>query len=461
MTKKIGIPLAVFALAFGYYVLLACKEYSWVFGGGDAGDWLAQARIWFLPQPYGSPLYILLSKAVGLLPGNLAGNMVIILSCLPAAVSVMAIYLAVLKLKASYATALVAAGIMLGAGVFLSQATIVEEYSLAVMFVSLAVLAWAYEKKWGIVLSLALASAVHIIAVFITGIWFLLDLKHKREWFRWAWIYALCGIAPYILPLYLFGHADYYWLENGLSLKSISDWLGSTGTIGALSVYDLPKRLLQFVSLILATYGLALIPAFRAAKKHILLAGIILVILWLYLCDSDVTTWTFTIYAVPFVAVLAGLGLSSRKWLIGVGASALCLIVLNGFYLNANLINAANPIGRGFYDATMSLPDGSVIVTSQGGFYTLGLFHAIADGKQIELNFISEKGSEKDTGYCGWLAWANAQGLTGSDSVEVSRNALADGRRVYRVKCYLPEVGAELYKTYIANPYYERVVSVG
>jgi hypothetical protein len=456
------LAIAVFLTSFAYYILLACKEYTWVFGGGDAGDWLAQAKIWFLPQPYGSPLYILAAKLVGLMHGNLALNMTILLSCLPAAIAVTAIYLAVLKLKGN-PYALVSALVMLGAGVFLSQATIVEEYALASMFVSLAILAWAYNKLWGIILCMALASAVHIIAVLITLVWFGMDLKHWREWAKLSWIYIIVGVVPYLLTLWLMGHAQYYWLENGFSFSALSDYLGSSGTIGSLSIFDLPLRAVQFVGLILGTYALALIPIVKSARKYIVFSVIIGIVLWIYLCDSDPTTWTFTLYAVPFASVLAGIGLSMMgfKALQAVALSACCLMFLNVFYLNADLINQTNPVGRNFYDATMSLPDNSVVVTSQGGFYTLGLLQAIADGKPLLLDFISEKGSDKDTGYQGWLRWANTQGLNGEASVSISRNALAQGLPVYRVNCYLPEQHDDLYSMVKVNDYYNKVVSVG
>ena len=88
MKSKI-IPFIVFAISFIYYSILSSKVYTWLFASGDSGDWLAASNWWIVPQPYGSPLYISLGHFLDLFGGDLVVKMTILLSCLPAAITVM------------------------------------------------------------------------------------------------------------------------------------------------------------------------------------------------------------------------------------------------------------------------------------------------------------------------------------------------------------------------------------
>ena len=146
LKSNIAVALALFLFALGYYFVLSCKSYTWVFMSGDSGDWLAQAKLWFLPQPYGAPIFIMLAKAINLIGGNLAKNMVFYLACLPSAISVVLVYFATLKVKGSKLIAFVCALVVIGAFPFLAESTVIREHALAAMFVAAAVLAWAYKK---------------------------------------------------------------------------------------------------------------------------------------------------------------------------------------------------------------------------------------------------------------------------------------------------------------------------
>ena len=58
-------------ISFIYLMVLSAKSYTWVFASEDAADWLASSILWFVPQPVGSPLYILLGHAINVLPIDL------------------------------------------------------------------------------------------------------------------------------------------------------------------------------------------------------------------------------------------------------------------------------------------------------------------------------------------------------------------------------------------------------
>jgi hypothetical protein len=459
-TSNIAIVIGLFIFAIGYYFTCSCKEYTWVFMSGDSADWLASARISFLPQPFGAPVYIWLAKLVNLLPGDLATNMVFYGSCIPAGISVVCIYLAALKYKNSKAIALVSALVMLAAFPFFAEATVIREHLLSAMFLSVAVLAWSYKKYPFVLMFGGLAVAVNIIAGYVCFLWVIADIKNWKQWLKWIWVGVIFGALPYGYTLWLMENAPYKWFEANLSIANINDYLGTSGTVGGLSIADAGGRLMDFVCVALVTYALAWIPIFKSFKKMWKFGVIVLGVFWLYFMDNDPTTWTFTLYAVPFASIMVAMGLEHKKEIIAVALSAVCLITFNGFYLNAQTIHNENPAARNLYEETMALPDDSIVITAQGGFVTLGLFYAISSGADIQLDFITQDFGDVKVGYLDWLVWAKEQGLEGDNSVEIARNALHSGSCVFRVTTYLPEMGSDAYILEPYSEYFDKVVSV-
>lgn len=422
-------------LALVYYLFLACFRYTWVFESGDSGDWLASAKLWYVPQPFGSPLYIMLAHVVGLLKGSLAANMTVWLSVIPSCITVMLIYKIAGGVTRNKDYARIVALVVLGAGVLTSQSVVVEEYALAVMLVTAFLYMQMTSRFTLSMVFLGLASAVHIIVFPIAFIFFFVNARHG-QWRYWGKkqlpVYLSFAVLPYTLILVLMALDTPRWIAGNLSIQAINSWLGSTSTIGKLSFAEAPQRILALVAVVAATFGVAIIPAVRYVVRtrkneftQFLFLSVIFV-WWLYLTNLDFTTWTFTIYSVPFVALLVVLGLkevSNRNIKLVVGVTCV-LVALNVGLLNARMLDFKNPTGTEFYNETMSLPDGSYILTSKGGFYTLGILHAIADGKNVIPIFLSEPKTDKDYGYQSWLKWVQEKyGVVGNTSTEIVENA--------------------------------------
>ena len=58
------------------------------------------------------------------------------------------------------------------------------------------------------------------------------------------------------------------------------------------------------------------------------------------------------------------------------------LLGLNSYYLNANRLTNEDPMASTYYNELMSLPNNSIVVTEPGQ-YSLGLFYAMSNGKQL------------------------------------------------------------------------------
>lgn len=442
MNKGKKMPLAIFALSFFYYSMLSSKTFTWLFASGDSGDWLAASNWWIVPQPYGSPLYISLGHFIDLFPGDLVIKMTILLSCLPAAITVMLVYLIVKHLTNKTHIAVISSVVLLGASIFLTQATVLEQYSLAVMFVALAYYFYLKDKKKLVALSLGLGSANHILVITIALLWLALERKQWRVWARTLPVYVLCGILPYGLVLYLMTTDAPKLLAGGLSLQAINSYLGSTSVFGTLSIMALPERALDFVSLILMSFGLAVVPIWLAFRRPWAMHIKILIIsiafpMWYYLTCIDPTTWTFMAYACPFIAVAVGIGLTKikREYMVkAVVVSAVFLVVVNMAFLNAGLLAKEEPKAMEYYNEIQVIPDGSAVVIWRGGFEFMALCYAMSEGKDLIPIFYTDWNYEDDALYQYYLEWANDHyDLKGDNTQYMVADALSKGILVYSI----------------------------
>lgn len=429
--------LIITMVAFNYYLLLAAKQYTWIFASGDSGDWLTSSTLWIVPQPYGSPLYISLGHLVNLLPGNLATNMTVLLSVLPAAITVGLIYLIVRHLTKKEWVAVTCSVVLLGAAIPLSQATILEEYSIAVMFITLAYLMYLYDKKWATALCLGLGTAIHVIVLVIALLWFAANARKVKDWLKVTPIYIVSGVCPYILILYLMAHNTAPFNAGGLSLQGLVEYIGTTSTVASLSLADAPRRMLSISMFTTLSLGLALIPTIKGFKRPwststLMAMTTIVFIAWFCLTTYDPTQWTFLAFGLPMAIVLCGLGLSKmeshhiRVVLVGAG----CLILANGFFLNANAITSEKNEAMRYYESVMNIPDGSVVIIHHG-WAAQGLNYAMVNGKNV-IPIFTKTSDGEDVTYQHYADWMKDKfNLIGKDTKTLTQDALNKGVNTY------------------------------
>lgn len=446
--------LIVLFVSFVYYFILCAKTYSWLFVSSDSGDWLAASIIWFTPQPYGSPLYILLGHLVNLVfPHNLPLAMTVILSVIPASITVSFTYLITKKITSNVKYALASAIVLLGAAVFLTQATILEEYAISTMFLVLALYFYIEQKKKLTILMLALGTAIHVIIGLISVIWLFYHIKELKQWWKTFWVYIVFGILPYSL-IFILMYLPTPFYGDSLSWQSVNIYVGATGTIGSISWYEFLFRLPYFIAVLCISMGFALVPMFAGWKHYNSKSLQIIVItiifsFWLYLTDMDNATWTFMTFGLPMMAILAGYGLQylpkiHYKIII---YGALVLVLVNSLFLNANLLTKYYPLATNFEKAEKELPDGSGVITFSGGAYGLGTMYVYAQGKNIVPLFLygNEPSSDytKNTRYLANVEWTNKTfDIQGNNTLEQVEWMLNNGRDVYIL---IP----------IINPYWE------
>lgn len=381
------LALVVFAVAALYYSLLSAKTFTWVFSSGDSGDWLSSALSWIPPQPFGNPVFVLLGHLLNALPGDLVIKMTVVGSCLPSAVTVALVFLITQKLTHSVKIGLLSAAVLAVSAVFLTQATVLMEYPLAVMPTTLACWFYIQDRKTLVALCLGIGAATQVAVGAIAIIWFAIEWRRENigEWKMAIPVFLAAGILPYSLTLW-----ELWRYNGGLSLHILTSYISNTAGVGELAITALPGRLLHFVAFTVGSLGIALIPAWyglrmKKVKGYTLLALPAALVSWYYLTSLDPTLWHYLLWTMPSLAVFTGLGmkvlLRSRKAVVApMLLSVLALFAVNTVWLNANHETEKNPVATNLYREFMSLTEGAV-VSVPGGWKGFILRYAQVSGR--------------------------------------------------------------------------------
>ena len=388
----------------------------------------------------GSPLYVFLGHFLNLFPGDLALKMALVLSSLPAAITVVMVYLIASKITNRTALSIIASVIVLGCGIFLTQSTVLEEYALATLFLTVAF--WFYlNGSWKLTaLFLGLGTAVHFIIVPVAILWLIVERSRWRQMMKPLGVYILVGLVPYLyIPILMMLQAPPV-TAGYFSWDSISRYFTDTGgiVIGTISIYDFPLRIGHYLQLLVTCFGLALAPLAYYFWKHrhgynrimwIIIATVGF-FTWYYVTSLDPVTWTFYTLATPFIAIGVVIALNhlKRTHLVAVGLVAVMLMVSNGVFLNGAYLAKIDPEPREYVEELRELPDGSAVVTYAGA-HGVALLYEITKGKDlVPIIFLRmDKGWWSDYGV--WLR--EDYDIQGNTTQELARDAMLDGREVY------------------------------
>ena len=438
----------VLGIASGvYYYLLSAKIFTWVYLSVDAGEWLSLLHWWYVPHRFGKPLIILLSRGVGVFPGDDVLKLTVAMAIIPAAITVAFTYLIALRLTGKVYLAVIAALVLMGAAVFTSQAGVVEQYTFTAMFVTLAY--WFHIKgsKVGTLACLGLVTATHIVGVFFLLVWVFVYWPERKEWFKASWAYFVTGILPYGLLFALMANPDVPRLHaGGLNFQAVFEYFFAGDAAAAmLAVHAAPQRILEMVQVTLITLGGAVVPfivAMRVQDRNAkLLLGMMGFTMWFWLTALYPSVWKYAAFFLPLVAVYAAIGLTKLpKWhTVVILVWAIALIGLNAVYFNTDVIAREDPRATDFYEAVWALPDGVAVVTARGGAYGFALHYALAEGKDfipLPQHNPYESGEEiprePDQRYRDSLEWAKrTYGLEGENMFDLIEYARNQGLEVY------------------------------
>jgi len=142
----------------------------------------------------------------------------------------------------------------------ISQSTIIETYTLATMC---GVVAYylVIKQKWAWAnVSLGIGLAVHPFLAFIAWAVLFIAKKEMRNWKRYMITIAFFAFYMYIPLVSMFGDAPQIW-GNEEAGGFFGGTLGMAMMLtGGLSMWDMPKRLMDTILILVVSFGVGIIP---------------------------------------------------------------------------------------------------------------------------------------------------------------------------------------------------------
>lgn len=479
------IPLIIFLAAGTYYYLLSSKIFTWLYTSGDAGDWLALTNWWYVPHQWGKPLIVLYIRFLSLFPGDDVIKLTIALGIIPGAITVMFTYFIARRLTNQTWVAVTGCLVLMGAAIFTTQTTILEQYAFTAMFLTIAFFFQVRGQRKLTLLCLGLTTATHIIGLFLTFLWIACTWREWKEWAKVIPIYIVAGILPYALILGMMADPNTPKLvSGGLSLSSINSYLGNTASGVNLALVEAPHRLVQFGQIFTITLGFALVPLVGGLWKPDKLGRIAIAVsafvVWFYITNLFPSVWKWSTMVLPIASAYIALGLTRLpSWhtrVVTVGA--IVLIAANGFMFNASILANSDPQATEYMQALDTLPNNSCIIIPRGGQYGFTLFYAISEGKNLvplaQGNPLTGTGratfslhdnpeESEDQSYIDYLAWLNrTYGIEGNNMYEIVQYCLDNSYNIYYGQT-LSEIWSEVFifaPEDSDKPYLQRIVAI-
>ena len=351
--KRYWKELLFFSAIFITYSICTSPGFTWACLDNDFFNFVWAAKFLATPHFPGYPLQTFFNIVFIRIPiGTEGWRLAWFSSTLPAVISCILVYLIVKKQTNNRWSPYVASVALAGCNVFISQAIVAESYSFAIMVMLSVYLAYIYKKEKTIAILAGLGLGTHPIAIPAMA---MMGITGVRK--RWWWIPIVIFVGLYSWCI-LRNDAYVPWMPEA--------WKIFTNDCGNLPLVSLPERLRDTAVLLCCGFGLSLIPSaiylFSDFKKSWLLLWSMVFPVTYWMFNSTEVTIRHFLFAFPFIAIAAGLGMDKVKvksWLI-FGCSAILLLIMPFFYdIGVNLDTSLG--AQKYYDEIQNCPKGSVV----------------------------------------------------------------------------------------------------
>ncbi len=414
--KSYKVELLVLVCSLAYFIALTAPDMTWVNVDSDGSAYLLAAKHWSITHPTGAPLYNMFNWLMVRIPIGSEYFRLCLVSAVAAGVTSLFLYLLAKRYTFSKWKALLAPLVFCASGVVVSQATILDTYSVITLMSVLAF--WFHVKGMhrAKYITIGLGIAVHHLILIPLGVLWIADLISRRKtglkivrpaMFLWLFGFLFYAYVP------LANHAPYNWIQ-GESLTSYMNYFFSQGgLIGGLSINtgDIIMRLQDFITISGISFGISgllILPACVAAFRRKDAEGVLLFFLFIfpivyYLTDMAPQVYTYMMPAFAFGGLLAVKG-SEYFDLKRMQVALPALVAVTSVFLIGFNIQSYD-IGRNldrdmvmvrFYESLDSLPDGTVLWTENGGWWrgTVWLYNADKGRDLTILPVFGETGEE-------------------------------------------------------------------
>jgi len=236
------------------------------------------------------------------------------------------------------------------------------------------------KKKWVIAsVMLGAGLAIHPFLAFIAWAVLFITNKEMRNWKRYMVTISFFAFYSYIPLVGMFGSEVDMWATS-----TAEGFFGGTIAMvfmhtGAISMWDLPKRVLDTLLILTVSFGLGIVPLIYYFVKQKRWRG---ALLWLVLTpviyfigDLANQTYVYMVVAIAFGSIAVGLGLSrmNKRW-----ALATCVVAVGLLGFNANYFDIGQTLdpemsAMKFYNEELAkIPDGEYFM---GGGWTWAMVY--------------------------------------------------------------------------------------
>ena len=397
--------LLVFGAILGVLLITVAPDMTWVNTDSDGIHYTYAAKYLLPAHKTSAPLFLLLGHLFLKLPFGTEFWRFAMLSVLATTASSILVYLIIKETllkkltikynseryahlakegfleqyqgyKAHKLYALIGALVFGGSALVISQSTIVESYALVTML-GLGAYYFASKGNWlGCAIMLGAGGAVHHL---IGTTLIVLFVAHK-ELRQWKYI----GIMSAFLLFYLYlpitvaiNKPLNMWGNQTLMSFLVDNASTAQMLIGALGIWELPKRIFDAAGILGISFGLAIIPIgwtiFRKGQKQVwykrpLLWLFVLPVIY-YASDLAPQTYVYAMPAIGFGAVMVGVSLSEMRpyWKYVVLGCAVGLLVFNANYFDiGRTLDPELSASKYYHEELSKVPDGGILIAQQG-----------------------------------------------------------------------------------------------
>lgn len=465
--KKYWLEILVF-VAIGVILILDTPSYwTWLNTDSDGAHYTLAAKYLTTAHHMSAPLYLLLGRLFLFIPIGTEAFRMGLMSVIGTMGSAVFIYLIVKFLilrgmldsisnnkKWEYTSynkarryALISVLVFGGSALVISQSVIIETYTLATMC-GVGAYYFALKQRW-ILASVMLGAGlvIHPFLAFIVWAVMFVAFKELRNWRRYGTTIIFFIFYTYIPITKMIGNDIGMWGNTTPS----GFFEGTAGMVlmhtGGLSMWDFPKRVIDTILILSASFGLGIVPLVwhfikeRKWKYHLL--WLVLIPIIYFATDIAAEVYVYVLPSIAFGAIAVGLGLGKLnvKWALATGIVAVGLMGFNGWYFNIERLDPEMSAMK-FYNDLSVIPDGDKFM---GNGWTWAMVYVYNKEEDRSIIPISEDALPSDE----YLALLDKEGvkyepsdsesyITKQGEIAVSIAKLNDG--VWIAKETKPEV---------------------
>lgn len=401
IVKKYWAELSVFGFVFAIFMICLNPDVTFMCKAADSIGYLYSAKYLYPSYHTSPPLYLLVSHLFLKIPlGTDAWRMglVSVFSSMGACVF---IYLAIKHLiveswlrqkvngsikymetlrvnKNAKLYALLGVLIYGTSALVISQTIVVQTYATVCLLASGAFY-FAIRKQWKLVgLMVGIGLAVHLLMGFV----FLIMLGYMGYRKNWKALLITISFGVFYIYIPLTNRPPYMWFPSPEQVNPvwavIADTIGTIDfVVGKLAIWDFPKRILDTLGVLGVSIGIiTIVPIFYYFKHNKVRANplfwLAIFPIILFATELDMNTYDYMMVSIPFLAIIACLGLNemvNKYGLTAHGFVAVTFAIIVGFGIfNCNYFDIGRTLdpnmstARLYYSEFKKIPDGAIFM---------------------------------------------------------------------------------------------------